>query len=299
MAVIKDFEFRRNLDSNKIAPCYILYGTECALVENLIENIKAKLNPGEMSATDYHEHSGEECPQNELAMLLKTVPLLEPHRMVVIRQAERLRSKYVESLKIYAQDPNPTSVLVLVSLEKKLSDNLKSLKEYFETVVVYPWFDDRASRWVHEEFIKAGKRIEQKAVRYLLELSGGNTDDLIQEVKKLLLYVGEHETCFLNDAIASAGHTERVNVFALTDALKKQDKPCAIAQVSRLLECGEEPLRIMGVLSRFARERVSLSDVKIMKLLRDADYQIKSSKAPTEWVLERVVITLTSWQGGI
>lgn len=299
MAVIKDFEFRRKLDSNKIAPCYILYGTECALVENLIENIKAKLNPGKMSATDYHEYSGEECPQNELAMLLKTVPLLEPHRMVVIRQAERLKSKYVESLKTYAQNPNPTSVLVLVSLEKNLSDNLKSLKEYFETVAVYPWFDNRASRWVDEEFVRAGKRIEPEAVRYLLELSCGNTDDLIQEVEKLLLYVGEHKTCFLNDVINSCGHTERVNVFALLDTLKKQDKAGAIAQMSRLLEYGEEPLRIMGVLLKFVREHANLSDVKIIKLLRDADYQIKSSKAPTEWILEQVVITLTSWQGGI
>jgi len=299
MAVIKDFEFRRKLDSNKIAPCYLLYGTECALVENLIEDIKVKLNPGKISATDYHEYYGEECPQNELAMLLKTVPLLEQHRMVVIRQAECLKSKYVESLKAYAQDPNPTSVLVLVSLEKRLGDNLGSLKGYFETVVVYPWFDNRASGWVQREFVSAGKRIEPEAVRYLLELSGGNTDDLIQEVKKLLLYIGERRACLLNDVIASAGHTERVNIFALTDALKKQDKSCAIAQISRLLEYGEKPLRIMGVLSRFAREHIGLSDVKIIKLLRDADYQIKSSKAPDEWVLERVVLTLTSWRGGI
>ena len=99
--------------------------------------------------------------------------------------------------------------------------------------------------------------------------------------------------------INSCGHTERVNVFALIDTLKKQDKAGAIAQMSRLLEYGEEPLRIMGVLLKFVREHANLSDVKIIKLLRDADYQIKSSKAPTEWILEQVVITLTSWQGGI
>jgi DNA polymerase-3 subunit delta len=98
-----------------------------------------------------------------------------------------------------------------------------------------------------------GVRLQPDAIGLLIDLVGDDLRQLIYAVEKLVLFVGEGVEIRPQDIEAMVGETRVRSIFQLTDTVSGRDLDGALRSLTSLLEAGEEPLKILGMLARQIR----------------------------------------------
>lgn len=121
-----------------------------------------------------------------------------------------------------------------------------------------------------------------------LILESGEWEEQDSFVKVILKYV----------KVLRFGHSEELNVFALTRAIGARKKVEALSILSNLLDKGDYPLQIMGgMVWSWKKSREQLPKEAFQQgliALKEADFNIKRSRLKPEHALEVLVIKLCS-----
>ncbi len=98
-----------------------------------------------------------------------------------------------------------------------------------------------------------GKTLTGAAAQRLVEMVGENLADLSQEIVKLVLFAGEEKTITPTLVMKSATHSRTHTIFALVDALGQKDAGKRLSMLNQLLDLGEAPPKVLGMLARQLR----------------------------------------------
>ncbi len=98
-----------------------------------------------------------------------------------------------------------------------------------------------------------GKTLEPQAVEILYERVGFHPVALVNELRKLVDYVGEAQRITLPDVDAMVGRTRQEAIFELTGALTNGRVQQVLTMAERLQENGIHPLAIVASLRNFVR----------------------------------------------
>lgn len=121
-----------------------------------------------------------------------------------------------------------------------------------------------AEEWVHLFLGKAGKRIERDAAIRLVKETRGDTELLMQELDKLLLYVEARNPITLKDVLLVVPRGAESSTFELGDALFKKERALAIKQIRNLLDQGVAYFAIL----KSVRSQIE-TDLKAASILRN------------------------------
>jgi DNA polymerase-3 subunit delta len=181
---------------------------------------------------------------------------------VVARGVESLPARAAEVLGAYAAAPNPSTALVLVAEEPLEGAHwlLRALPP--AAVVAAPALAGRAlTGWLRAHAQAAGYELREDAAALLVELSGDDLTRLVGEVEKAALAGGpDNRRVTVAEIRAVVGEHRLRHVFDLTRALTARDVPAALAVLESLLNAGEEPLAVLGMLAREARATWQAAD---------------------------------------
>jgi DNA polymerase-3 subunit delta len=86
-----------------------------------------------------------------------------------------------------------------------------------------------------------------------VEVVGDNLLDLHQELKKLVLFAGDDTTLTPQQVSQLASHSRTYNIFALVETLGEAAMNRRLTALDHLLDLGEPPARILGMLARQLR----------------------------------------------
>ena len=108
-------------------------------------------------------------------------------------------------------------------------------------------------QWLTREARQLGKNLTLAAAQRLVEMVGDNLAELSQELEKLALFAGPENT--LTPALVTqlASHSRTYNIFALVDALGTPGFHQRLTSLGHLLDLGEHPAKILGMLARQVR----------------------------------------------
>ena len=108
-------------------------------------------------------------------------------------------------------------------------------------------------QWLTREARQSGKNLTLAAAQRLVEMVGNNLAELSQELEKLALFAGPEHT--LTPALVTqlASHSRTYNIFALVDALGAPGFHQRLTSLAHLLDLGEHPAKILGMLARQVR----------------------------------------------
>jgi DNA polymerase-3 subunit delta len=102
--------------------------------------------------------------------------------------------------------------------------------------------------------LRRPKRVIQDEALALLRLrTADDLNVLVQELDKLVAYVGDRTSIDVEDVRQVVADSTESTVFALTDAFGARDLPQALHSVHRLLAHGEAPLMVHALLVRQVR----------------------------------------------
>ncbi|MGH7529076.1 MAG: DNA polymerase III subunit delta, partial [Gemmatimonadales bacterium] len=185
-------------------PVYFLYGDEDVLKQEAVQAlIAAALEPG---ARDFNLDSrfGGDLDVASFHALVNTLPLLADRRVVLVRAIEQVgkrKSKLRDAMLEYITNPNPSTVLVLVTSAGEEPD--AELARGGTAVEIGPLAPERVPRWIAHYAQRLKLEIAPDAVEHLLEATGTDLGTLSRELDKLAALSADAGTAVTAEHVAA------------------------------------------------------------------------------------------------
>lgn len=267
--------FLQRPDKGKPQAIYVLHGDENFLKRQVLAALQARLLGPEDGGFGLATFAGDKTSFSAVHNELTTLPFLSGRRLVFVENADPFVTSERDKLEKYAAGPSATGVLILdvttwtssTRLAKQLPDAVITCKVPTAAPLV-EW----CQKWAVAQH---GKQVAAPAARLLVELVGPDMGLLDQELAKLALYVGAAGQIEQADVDRLVGHSREESTWKLFDLLGSGQMPAAVAYLDRLLEQGEEPIRLLYAFSMQLRRlaqaaRLSSQGTPLNQALQEA-----------------------------
>jgi DNA polymerase-3 subunit delta len=168
---------------------------------------------------------GREVKIEDLVSSAKRFPMMAERQVIIVKEAQDL-SRTIENLVSYAENPQPSTVLVICYKYKKLDKRKKIYKAIekngliFESKKIY---DNQIPDWIRRVLAGKGYTISPKASQMLVEFLGNDLAKINNELEKLQLIVKPGEQISAQTIEKNIGISKDYNNFELLNALAHKD----------------------------------------------------------------------------
>ena len=248
-------DLKKHLTLGEVKPVYLLLGPETYLRDRAVRMLRKALLPAEAMGFDYAEFRARSTPMSQIIEAAQTFPMLSKVRLVMVPDLDAAPAAGHQPLLDYLDRPASRGVLVLVAddLDKRTILARRLLER--ACVVEFPLLKDYALKsWANEYIRRHGCQISPTALERLIAISGSALMTLVNEIDKLILYVGDTKTIpdSLITRLVVASHQNKL--YELTDAIGRKDRKEALRILANILESGEPPLVVLSALARHFRQ---------------------------------------------
>ncbi len=236
-------------------PIYLLYGEERFFIESLQSLLLEH-------AIEAHERDfnldiiyGAETDARSVLAICAGYPVMANRRVVIVRDFDKLKDNRLFAA--YAEQPNPTAVVLLVCSGKpKMSAHpYLALKKHGVAAEFQALYFNQVTGWIERLARERGFAIEPKAIQMLTDFVGTNLQVAVTELEKLATFAGEREVLTAEDVVQASGQTREFNVFELQRAIGEMRQNDALRITERLLQQTsnqkQESSRIIAVLTSY------------------------------------------------
>jgi DNA polymerase III subunit delta len=331
MASLNSAKFFAHIDKEELAPAYLLAGEDGFIIDRAAGAILARSVDQATRDFNLDVFYARDSKAEDIVSQAMTLPMMAQRRTILVKEADRLKD--LDRIAGYMESPSPDTVLVMVAQGAERSKEaalVKAMGKHAVTAHFYNPSDTEIVRWTARIANEAGYRIDPDASAYLRDVLGDNLALIESELKKVFNFAGERKSISINDMELAVGDFGMPLVFGLVDEVAEKKTGSALETLQRLLRDGEQPLMILGALSRHwrrlieASERINMGDtaediVKRFRLnfknrdafLRQikrlsakelraglirmsmADKELKGSRLPSDIVMDRLVYDLS------
>ncbi|GGG45979.1 DNA polymerase III subunit delta [Croceivirga lutea] len=224
----------RDIKKKALKPMYFLMGEEAyfidAITDYIANNVLTEAERGFNQMVIY----GKDTSIDDIVANAKRYPMMAEHQVVIIKEAQHL-SRTIEQLASYAENPQPTTILVVCYKFKKIDKRkslykaiLKSDGVVFESKKLY---ENQVIDWVTKFAKGKGFTIDPKASVMLVEFLGTDLGKISNEIDKLFLSQKETKYITPESVEENIGISKDYNNFELKKAIGERD----ITKVGRII----------------------------------------------------------------
>ncbi|HUO63689.1 MAG TPA: DNA polymerase III subunit delta [Terriglobales bacterium] len=250
----------RQLEQGQVTPVVLLHGPDAFLIDEAVARITRLVCPDPALLSMSREvFETREAGSEGIVRAAETLPWGAPRRLIVARGVDALGTKQAEPLVDYLRAPNPSTVLVLCVLQPLAPSHWLLKAVPAGSVVELPQLAGRAlAAWLRSHASAEGLEVSDEAAQLLITLVGDDPAALAGEVVKAAIGGGEqNRRVGVAEVRAVVGEHRSREMFELTRAVEQKDTGVALPILERLLASGEEPLRILAILSGQARRQAA------------------------------------------
>lgn len=246
-------ELEKNLKENNLLPIYLLYGKETYLLESSLKKIKRVF--GDLKdGLNYIKI--DNSSSNSLIAELQTPPFGYEKKLIIVRDTELLKKQgkkknqaltyEVEKIASYIEEniDDIRAQNVLIFIEEEIDKN-DLYKQIDKNGVICNFESEKVPNIIKRiKFVcnAYNVNIDNMTINYFIESCGTDLQDLINEIRKLIEFVGKDGTIKKEDIdVLSIKKFESV-IFDLTDSLGQKDVKKAI-MVLKNLTYAKEPVQ--------------------------------------------------------
>lgn len=229
MAAVQGISYEaivRDVRAGKIAPIYYLMGDEPYYIDMLSDFIADTLLKPEEKDFNLDVLYGLETNMAKIVDLARAYPMMAERRVVLVREAQSLRS--LEGLEAYLQHLTPTTVLVFCHKKKETLARNKSVAKAIQKVgVMYEskkLWESQLPGFIASYFKRKGVAVEADAIRMLVAHVGSDLCRLASEMDKLAVSLpADDKTVTVAQVEEVTGMSREYNDFELVSALAARD----------------------------------------------------------------------------
>lgn len=257
---------------------YVLHGEDEFMLSETLADFKRRLGRPDTVDLNTTILEGRGLTLSELHHACDAVPFLADKRLVVVegllstltpRAGQELsdaKQEVLDELADYLPHLPPTTRLVLVedhSLPSKHPILRLAKREQQGYVKHFERPDAKVlPRWIRRRARKHGGDIEPRAAHRLAAIVGADLRLLDQEIVKLVTYSDGERAVTEADVGMLVPYSQDAVIFDLVDALGHRDASTAARTLHRLLDEGEHPLALLGMIIRQFRLLIQVKTLK-------------------------------------
>ena len=253
---------------------YILHGDDAFTQREELARLTAKLGDPAMAGLNTVELEGSSIAWNDLLHHCSTTPFLSDRRLVIVngllaRLAHTTKrhadARFLEKLVDYLPDIPATTRLVFVE-QKELSPKhpvlalTRSSQEGYEKTFT-KLTGNALTRWVQQRVSREGGEIPRNSAQMLCTYVEDDLYQLTQEIQKLVSYTDGQRPITKADIQLLTPRARQANIFHMVDALGRRDGRSAAQIYHRLLETGDHPLALLGMITRQFRLMIQVKEL--------------------------------------
>ena len=208
-----------------IKPIYFLFGEEPYYIDAIASYIEKNVLAEDEKSFNQMVLYGKEIGIDEIVGNAKRYPMMAERQVVIVKEAQHL-SRTIEQLTDYADNPQPTTVLVVCYKYKKLDKRKRLYKSVQKTGVLFEskkLYENQVSDWIRKNLQGRGYSISHKAAILLTEYLGTDLSRINNELEKLQLVLPERTEITTTDIEEHIGISKDYNNFELKKAIGERN----------------------------------------------------------------------------
>ena len=217
-----------DIKAGKIKPIYFLMGEEPYYIDKITEYLEENLLTEDEKGFNQMVIYGRDTTIEDVVANAKRYPMMAERQVVIVKEAQEL-SKTIDQLEKYAENPQPTTVLIFAYKYKSLDKRKKVTKTLEKHGVVYEskkMYENQVGQWIKRVLQARDYNIEPKAMAMLVEFLGNDLSRIANELTKLEIILPKGSTITPNHIEENIGISKDYNFFEFSDAIieKNRDK---------------------------------------------------------------------------
>lgn len=215
-----------DIKAGNIKPIYFLMGEEPYYIDRITEYLENSLLSEDEKGFNQVVLYGRDTSIDEIVANAKRFPMMAERQVVIVKEAQDL-AKTIDKLEAYAQNPQPTTVLVFAYKYKTLDKRKKVTKTLEKHGLVYEskkMYENQVGQWINRVLQGRGYNIEPKANAMLVAFLGNDLSRIANELNKLEIILPKGSTITPNHIEENIGFSKDFNVFEFRKAIGEGNK---------------------------------------------------------------------------
>ena len=214
-----------DIKSGKIKPIYFLMGEEPYYIDKISDLIEDTILDEAEKGFNQTVLYGRDVTIEDIVGSAKRFPMMAERQVLIVKEAQDL-SRTIEKLTSYAENPQPSTVLVINYKYKKLDKRKKLYKAVDKIGLIYEskrLYDNQVADWIRRVLSGKKYQVEPKAAQMLVEFLGTDLSKINNELEKLITILPK-ETIITPEHIEdNIGISKDFNNFELRKAVGEKD----------------------------------------------------------------------------
>ena len=259
---------------------YLYYGPDDFSIREAVQRLLRAALPPEAADLNTTRLAADDVTLDALRFACEATPFLADRRAVIVeRLFARLAARRPRDAKETRADPEPRLAAelarylpavprntLLVLVERDAPPKSGPLAEALALAQVKPQVfpilaGGSLARWIKERAKAAGVGVSNRAVDLLATYVAGDLSTLSNELGKLATYAGPGRTIDVEDVRLLVHQASEASMFDLVDGIGQGNRSRAVLSLHQLLEQGERPERILGMVARQVRLLLQAKDL--------------------------------------
>ncbi|SDR66069.1 DNA polymerase III subunit delta [Gramella sp. MAR_2010_147] len=214
-----------DIQKGNIKPIYFLMGEEPYYIDRISDFIEENVLSEEERGFNQMLIYGRDTNIDEIVSNAKRYPMMAERQVVIVKEAQDL-SRTIEKLVDYAENPQPTTVLVVCYKYKKIDKRKKLYKAVNKTGVIFEGkrlYENQVGDWITRNLKSRGYSISPKASQMLVEFLGTDLGKIDNELEKLQLICPAGTVISPEIIEENIGISKDFNNFELRKAIGEKD----------------------------------------------------------------------------
>ncbi len=168
---------------------------------------------------------GRDISVDDIVSNAKRFPMMAERQVVIVKEAQDL-ARQIEKLAAYAENPQPSTVLVLNYKYKKIDKRKALYKSIKKTGVVYEskkLYDNQVADWIRRVLSGQNYSITPKAAQMLVEFLGTDLSKISNELDKLKIILPKGTEISAEQIEENIGISKDYNNFELRKAIGERN----------------------------------------------------------------------------
>lgn len=215
-----------DIKSGNIKPIYFLMGEEPYYIDKITEFLENNILTEDEKGFNQMVIYGRDTTVDEIVSHAKRYPMMAERQVVIVKEAQEL-AKNIDKLESYAENFQPTTVLVLAYKYKTLDKRKKLTKLLQQNGVLFEskkMYENQVAAWITRVLKGSNYSIEPKAAVILVEFLGTDLSRISNELEKLKIVLPPGTTISPQHIEENIGFSKDYNVFEFRKAIGARDE---------------------------------------------------------------------------
>jgi DNA polymerase-3 subunit delta len=240
------------LESNRLAPIYLLYGNDLYLEQEAIGTLSTLFAKAANLEVEKKIFQADENQDEAFVQSLYNLGMFATHQIVIYKNIHQLSTTARKQFLQYCENPADTTMLILTAGSGSKSQFLDTIKNHKSIEKLSVW-TPRASEFpaiIVKQLAKNGYQIESDAVAILALATNDSLSRTFSEIEKLMIYAGARTLITTDDVRNVGGGAKTYQMADFIQAMAEKNFRQAIQICLNLIETGADTPFFISSLSQ-------------------------------------------------